>query len=106
MKTMKISIDNLEFKTIIGILDFERKQKQLVSISISFLYKFSDDYFIDYAKVVDIVKKTIKKNRFYLIEDAILKLKKILNKKYKISDLKISICKPDILDDCLVSISI
>ncbi|WP_423243523.1 dihydroneopterin aldolase [Aliarcobacter butzleri] len=38
---MKIDIENLEFKCIIGILDFERVKKQKVIINLSFEYDFS-----------------------------------------------------------------
>ena len=37
---MKIDIENLEFKCIIGILDFERVKKQKVIINLSFEYDF------------------------------------------------------------------
>lgn len=47
---MKIDIENLEFKCIIGILDFERVKKQKVIINLSFDYDFGKDNFIDYSK--------------------------------------------------------
>ena len=39
---MKIEINNLTFKCIIGILDFERIKKQRVILNISFEYEFDD----------------------------------------------------------------
>ena len=103
---MKVTIANLKFKTIIGILNFERKKSQKVIVDCSFEYKFDKDSkeFIDYSKVANIIKKTMKKKRFYLIEDAILFIEKKLYKKFKIKNLKIKITKPDILRDCIVSV--
>ncbi|MDN5070285.1 dihydroneopterin aldolase [Aliarcobacter butzleri] len=102
---MKIDIENLEFKCIIGILDFERVKKQKVIINLSFEYNFSNDKFIDYAQVVDLIKQTMKKEKFQLIEDAILYLTKLLNQTYEIKNLKLKISKPTILKDCIVSLS-
>ncbi|MCT7588298.1 dihydroneopterin aldolase [Aliarcobacter butzleri] len=102
---MKIDIENLEFKCIIGILDFERVKKQKVIINLSFEYAFSNDKFIDYSEVVDLIKQTMKKEKFQLIEDAILYLTKLLNQTYEIKNLKLKISKPTILKDCIVSLS-
>ena len=102
---MKIQINNLTFKCIIGILDFERIKKQRVIINSSFEYEFTKDSFIDYAEVSALIKTTIKKEKFLLLEDVILHLEILLTDKYKIKNLKIEISKPDILKDCIVSIS-
>ena len=102
---MKIQITNLTFKCIIGILDFERIKKQKVVINLSFEYKFTKDSFINYADVAQDVKQAMKKKKFLLLEDAILYFEKLLNKKYKIKNLSIQISKPDILKNCIVSLS-
>ena len=104
---MKVFIEDLSFKTILGILPFERVKKQTVIINISFEYDFLKDKkdFIDYSKVAFIVKKTMKKKKFKLIEDAIIYLNKTLNKKFNISNLNIKITKPNILKNCIVSVS-
>ncbi|MCG3681239.1 dihydroneopterin aldolase [Aliarcobacter butzleri] len=102
---MKIDVENLEFKCIIGILDFERVKKQKVIINLSFEYDFSNDDFIDYSEVVDLIKQTMKKEKFKLIEDAIIYLTKLLNQTYEIKNLKLKISKPTILKDCIVSLS-
>ena len=54
---MKIEIEQLTFKCIIGILDFERVKKQKVIINLSFDYDFIKDNFIDYSEVANLVKK-------------------------------------------------
>ena len=102
---MKIEINNLTFKCIIGILDFERIKKQKVIVNLSFEYQFSKDFFIDYAEVSNLVENTIKKNKFILLEDAILNLENLLLNKYPIKNLHINISKPDILKNCIVTLS-
>ncbi len=102
---MKITIENLTFKCIIGILPFERKNKQKISINISFKYDFKKHDFIDYSQIVSFVETTMKEKKFKLIEDAIVFLKKQLMSKYPIKKLKITIKKPDIIDNCVVGVS-
>ncbi len=102
---MKIEISDLTFKCIIGILDFERIKKQKIIVNISFEYTFSEDKFINYAEVVTLIKTTMKKEKFLLLEDAILYLENLLNKNYSINNLFIKISKPNILKNCIVSLS-
>ena len=102
---MKIEISDLTFKCIIGILDFERINKQKVIINISFEYEFSKDLFIDYSEISNLVKSTMKQQKFLLLEDAILYIESLLQNNYKISYLKIKISKPNILKNCIVSLS-
>lgn len=102
---MKIEISDLSFKCIIGILDFERIKKQKVLINVSFEYKYSKDNFINYAEVSNLIEKTMKKEKFLLLEDAILYLESLLLNSYKIDTLKIKISKPNILKNCIVSLS-
>jgi len=102
---MKIQIENLRFKCIIGILDFERVKKQKVIINISFEYDFKNNSFIDYKEVTNLVKKAMKKAKFELLENAIIHLEKLLYEAYEIKNLKIKISKPNILKKCIVSLS-
>ena len=102
---MKIEITDLTFNCIIGILDFERIKKQKVIINISFEYDFSKDLFIDYSEISTLVKKTMKEQKFLLLEDAILYIESLLQNSYKIHNLKIKISKPNILKNCIVSLS-
>ena len=102
---MKIEISDLTFKCIIGILDFERIKKQRVIINISFEYDFSKDLFIDYSEISNLIKSVMKKEKFLLLEDAILHLENLLNNSYQISNLYIKISKPNILKNCIVSFS-
>lgn len=101
---MKVSIKELTFNCIIGILPFEREKKQRVVINCSFSYKYSNGEFIDYSLVASDIEKIMKKKQFELLEEAVLHLKKKLTTKYKITKLKLSIAKPDILKHCIVTI--
>ena len=103
---MTIYIEDLTFKCIIGILDFERQEKQRVIVNLSFDYEFKNGSFIDYAEVCEFVKKTMKDQKFELLEDAVKTLAKLLNQNYCIEKLKLKISKPDILKDCVVSLSL
>ena len=102
---MKIEISDLTFNCIIGILDFERIKKQKVIINISFEYEYSKDLFIDYSEISALIKKTMKKQKFLLLEDAILYFESLLQNSYKINKLNIKISKPNILKNCVVSLS-
>ena len=102
---MKIHINDLTFKCIIGILDFERVSKQKIVINVSFNYTFKRNEFIDYSEISKLIKKTMKKKKFLLLEDAIIHIETKLYKLYKISNFSITISKPDILKDCIVSLS-
>jgi len=102
---MKIEINNLEFKCIIGILNFERAKKQKVIINVSFEYDFIGNSFIDYQEVANLVKKTMKQEKFELLEDAIKNIEKLLYQNYDIKNLNLKISKPDILKNCIVSLS-
>ena len=102
---MKIHINDLSFKCIIGILDFERIKKQKVVIDLSFEYEFSKDKFINYAEVSNLIETTMKKEKFLLLEDAILHIENLLTQTYEISNLYIKISKPNILTNCIVSLS-
>lgn len=102
---MKISINDLTFYCIIGILDFERTTPQKVIINVSFKYKYLDaTTFIDYSMVAKDIEDIMKREKFELIEEAILYLRNFLSKNYKIKKVKIKISKPNILKNCIVSI--
>lgn len=106
-KQMYVAIEALTFKTIIGILPFERIHKQKVIVDISFAYKFKKNQkdFVDYSHVANKAKSILKKEKFLLIEDAIIHLQKALRHHFKISQLKIKITKPEILKGCIVSVA-
>lgn len=102
---MKIEINELTFKCIVGILPFERENKQKVIVNLSFNYQFSNNTFIDYSEISALIEKTMKKEKFELLEEAIIYIEKLLNDKYPISNLQLKISKPNILHNCIVSLS-
>jgi len=103
---MKIKIENLTFNCIIGILSFEREKEQRVIINCSFKYKYIDGKFINYADVAADIKSIMCEKKFELLEDALIYINNFIINKYKIKKLKLSIKKPDILDDCEVSLNL
>lgn len=103
---MTIEIESLRFQCIIGILDFERESPQDVIVDIEIAYHYSNDAFLDYALVVECVKKDMIEKKYLLIEDAIKHLSVLLKKTFfHITQLKIKIAKPSILPDCKVSVA-
>lgn len=102
---MKIHIENLTFDTIIGILPFERETAQQLIVNISFKYKFDESKnFIDYSIIVKEVEDIFKKEKFFLLEEAIIYLEKYLKNRYCIKKLRIKLSKPNILTNCIVSL--
>lgn len=103
---MKVYINNLTFKTIIGILPFEREKKQTVIVDATFHYNYSNKKkdFVDYSLVANDIKKLMKKNKYELIEEALKDIKYYLYQKYPIKKLQLKISKPEILKNCIVSI--
>ena len=102
---MTIDINDLEFETIIGILDFERTAKQKVRINCSIDYVY-DRQFLDYALVTKHIEKQMIEKEFELIEEALLSLKESLKQEFPlILTLFLKISKPNILANCEVSLS-
>lgn len=102
---MTIHIEDLKFKCIVGILDFERKKPQDVIVNVIINYDYTDEY-IDYSKVVNIIKKNMKKKKYLLLEDALEGLRKKIFKNFPlIETLELKLTKPSILPDCRVSLS-
>jgi len=102
---MTIYIEDLKFQCIIGILDFERVTPQDVIINLTISYNYKKE-FINYADVTKLIEKEMIKNKFLLLEDALLRLSKKLKKKFPlIQTLDIKITKPSILPNTMVSVS-
>ena len=103
---MTIEIADLEFHAIIGILDFEREAPQRVSVTCKIKYNYTKGAYIDYADVAAYIKEMTMKEQFLLLEDALEHVSSKLKKRFSlIQKLKLSYTKPDILDDCRVSLS-
>jgi len=101
----KIGIKNLEFDGVIGILEEEREKAQKIIVDCKIDYKKEKD-FLDYAKVALFIQRFIQKNRFFLLEDAVDEVSKSLQNDYpNIKKIKLKITKPNILDNCQVSVT-
>ncbi|MBU0720423.1 dihydroneopterin aldolase [bacterium] len=103
---MTIHIENLKFKCIIGILDFERVTLQDVILHLTLEYEYTNE-FINYADVVSLMKSEMINNKFLLIEDALTSISLNLKKSFPLlNNLNLKITKPSILPDCTVSVSV
>ena len=102
---MTIHIEDLKFQCIIGILDFERVTPQEVIVNLRINYDYQNN-FINYVDIVEIIKNSMIKNQFLLIEDALKEINLKLIKEFKrIKSIDLKITKPSILSDCKVSVS-
>jgi len=103
---MRIEIEQLEFDVTIGILDFERNSKQKVIVETKINYNYTNNNFIDYIDIIGIIENLLKREKYYLLEDAILDIgENILSKYPKIVSLYLKISKPDIVKNGVVGIS-
>ncbi|MDQ7085509.1 MAG: dihydroneopterin aldolase [Sulfurovum sp.] len=71
---MTIHIEALTFDVIIGLLDFERETPQSVILNIQLDYPYEAHAFINYAHIVSLVQATLHKERYELLEEALLGL--------------------------------
>lgn len=91
-----VLIENLEFKTIIGMLEFERTKAQKIKINA----KFQAHEFIDYALVCEILENEFNKNKFVKVEDALNYFCDFFKKKYPtINYFFMKIIKKEILQN-------
>jgi dihydroneopterin aldolase len=103
---ISIIIKNLEFETIIGVLDFERVKTQKIVINTEIKYKYENEY-LDYVKVSEIIKNILQTKKFEIIEDGLNYICSYLKNEFlNISQIEIELLKPNILEDCIVGAKI
>ncbi|RLA62602.1 MAG: dihydroneopterin aldolase [Epsilonproteobacteria bacterium] len=103
---MTIHIEDLSFDVIIGLLDFERDKAQKVIVNLEASYDYVDAVFINYADIATLMQAELKEKRYKLLENALLGLKDIIYSHYpQINTLSLKLSKPDILENCCVSLS-
>ena len=97
----KIFIQELQIPCLIGIFDWERKKKQIVSVSLEFptliLKAAKSDNIKDAFDYKKIAKRTIdfvSQSRFYLIEALIEELATVLLKEFKLPEITLQVEKP------------
>lgn len=104
---MTIEIRDLGFECIIGILDFERTQKQRVMINTKIDYRYTPGSFLDYVAVVECITSEMIRGQFELLEEALQHLRSLLKERFPaIEQLDLAIEKPDILPQCRVRVSL
>jgi dihydroneopterin aldolase len=101
---LRIYVENFKFKTIVGILKFEREQEQDVVINLVIDYDYIDGKFINYVDIRDLIKTTMISWKFELLEDALNHLVHLISQEFDIQYVKLKITKPSILDDADVSV--
>ncbi|HIP50467.1 MAG TPA: FolB domain-containing protein [Campylobacterales bacterium] len=103
---MTIHIEELTFKCIIGILDFERISPQTVIINAQITYNYTDKFFINYADIIQFIEKDMIQNKYQLLETTINELAHKIKSEYvEIEKLHLKITKADIIDNAKVSLS-
>ena len=105
---MTISIRDLTFEAIIGILPEERTRPQRVIVHCEIGYGYSSEkrYIVNYADVADSIVSIMQEERFELVEEAIETLLSRLKAIFPaIETVEITICKPDILPHCTVCVT-
>ncbi len=103
----KITISDLRFSTIVGILDEERVTPQEVIADIEIEYLKEAGEFINYAEVAQLVEQMMQTEKFLLLEDALAYIvEKIKCQFPTVLTIKLKLLKPDILDNCRVGVEI
>ena len=103
----KISISDLTFEAIIGILEKEREVAQCVVADVEIIYEKKSDTFINYAQVASLIESTMQKEKYLLLEEALEELSKKIKSEFSaITSINLKLSKPDILDNCVVGVEI
>jgi len=104
---MTIHIEKLELSAIIGILDFERINKQKVLVDATIDYDYSEHQFISYVDIISIIETMIIGNKYQLLEEALQDIHQTVTEHYsQISRFKLKISKPHIIENANVALSL
>ena len=97
----KVFIKNLEVEAIIGIFDWEREVRQMISIDLEMEFDNkkaakSDDIkdALDYKKVGKSVSAFVKRSKYNLVEKLAEQIAKLVLKEFPVSSLIVSVSKP------------
>ena len=100
----KVLIKNLQVETIIGIFNWEREVRQVVSIDLEMEFDNkvaakSDDIedALDYKKIGKRVSSYVEISKFKLVERLAEQIAKLVLKEFPVSSLTISVTKPGAL---------
>ena len=96
----KIFINDLQVETVIGIFDWEREIKQIISINLEMEFDISkaaksDDIndSLDYKKVSKRIISLCEKADSYLVENLIEKIAQVVLKEFPVSKVTVSLEK-------------
>ena len=99
----QIEIKNLKTKARIGISSEERKIYQSLLVTLRFKYQIKDkkkfddiNYLKNYSSIIKFVNIFIKKSQYRSLERLVFECSKVIEKKYKIKKVFISINKIDV----------
>ena len=100
----KVFIKNLQVETIIGIFNWEREVRQVVSIDLEMEFDNkvaakSDDIenALDYKKIGKRVSSYVERSKFKLVERLAEQIAKLVLKEFPVASLKVSVTKPGAL---------
>ena len=100
----KVLIKNLQVETIIGIFNWEREVRQVISIDLEMEFDNkvaakSDDIedALDYKKIGKRVSSYVERSKFKLVERLAEQIAKLVLKEFPVSSLTISVTKPGAL---------
>jgi len=103
----KIIISNLKFLAIVGILEKERLLPQQVIANIEIDYEKYDERFINYAEVVNLIEKSMKNEKYLLLEEALEDISEKIKLHFSsVLTIRLKLSKPDIVDNCEVGVEI
>jgi len=106
-QSYSIYVENLTFFCIVGILDFERRERQKVVANVKIDYVNDGENFINYAEVATLIEETMQVEKYLLLEEALSALVRKLKSQYsEISSINLKLSKPDILENCDVGVEI
>ncbi|MDE5602544.1 MAG: dihydroneopterin aldolase [Helicobacter sp.] len=103
----EIALENLCFEAILGILPFERINKQKIQIDSRFTYyTYSKNDFLDYRLLKDFLQDSFEQN-FHLLEEVLEYFFEEIPKRFpQITFFCIKITKLEIFNNCKVSMQI
>ncbi|WP_104722444.1 dihydroneopterin aldolase [Helicobacter mesocricetorum] len=103
----EIALENFRFEAILGILPFERTNKQKIQIDSYFTYHtHSKNDFLDYRLLKNFLRDSFEQN-FRLLEEVLMYFFEEIPKRFpQITSFCIKITKLEIFNDCKVSMQI
>jgi len=113
IRKRKIFINHLELMASIGVYEEEKKNKQKIIINLEILMtnetEPKDDNLKetqDYSQFRKAAKDIVDSQHFQLLEVLTNKIHSIINENKFVVGSRVTICKPDIFDDCEVAYEI